>query len=117
MNLKTPNPQAAHLPPPIRAYFDADGQRDGEAPMRAFAADAVVHDEGRTYRGPKSIETWWRSAKAKTQHTAEPIAVVERGDVIDVRAIVAGNFPGSPAELTFLFRLKDDAIVDLRIGA
>ncbi|UOM36538.1 nuclear transport factor 2 family protein [Acuticoccus sp. I52.16.1] len=105
------------LPPPIRTYFDADGTPDGAAPMSAFARDAAVHDEGRTHSGSKAIETWWRSAKAETRHTAVPTAVTERGDVTEVRATVSGDFPGSPAELTFVFRVDDGRIVDLRIGA
>lgn len=108
-----------NLPSPIRTYFDADGKPDAAAPMGAFATDAVVEDEGRTYRGCEAIESWWRKAKAQNQHVAEPIAITERGNVTEVRAKVSGNFAGSPAELTFAFRLSDreDAIVGLRIGA
>ena len=108
-----------NLPSPIRTYFEADGKPDAAAPMGAFATDAVVEDEGRSYRGCAAIESWWRKAKAQNQHVAEPIAIADRGDVTEVRAKVSGNFTGSPAELTFAFRLSDleDAIVGLRIGA
>lgn len=108
-----------HLPSPIRTYFDADGEPEGDAPMSAFATDAVVEDEGNAYRGCAAIESWWRNAKAKTRHIAEPLTIADKGDVTEVRARVSGNFPGSPAELTFAFRLSDseDAIVGLRIGA
>ena len=105
------------LPSPIKKYFDADGKADGAAPMSAFAVDAVVEDEGNTYRGSDAIEQWWRAAKAKTAHTAAPFAIEEKGDVTEVQAKVAGNFPGSPANLTFSFRLADDAITRLRITA
>ncbi|GAB5378328.1 MAG: nuclear transport factor 2 family protein [Acuticoccus sp.] len=104
------------LPSPIETYFEADGKADGAAPMSAFAKDAVVEDEGKTYRGSDAIGKWWRAAKAKTEHTAEPFAIEQKGDVTEVQAKVAGNFPGSPANLTFAFRLADDAITRLRIG-
>ena len=108
-----------NLPSPIRTYCEADGKPDGAAPMSAFAADAVVEDEGNTHRGYDAIEAWWRNAKARTQHIAEPIAISAKGELVEVRAKVSGNFPGSPAELTFSFRLSDgeDAIVRLGIGA
>ena len=105
------------LPSPIRTYFDADGKPDGAAPIGAFAADAIVEDEGKTYRGHEAIAAWWRAAKAKTEHTAEPFDIADKNGATEVRAKVSGNFPGSPADLTFAFRLKDDAIVGLRIGA
>ena len=44
-----------NLPSPIQAYFDADRSSDGEALIRAFAPDAVVEDEGRTYVGRQAI--------------------------------------------------------------
>lgn len=106
-----------NLPSPIQIYFDADGKTDGEAPMAAFAMDAVVEDEGKKHRGCDAIQSWWRDAKAKNQHRAKPFAIADEGDTIKVRARVSGNFAGSPADLTFAFRLKDDAIVGLRIGA
>lgn len=105
------------LPSPIQTYFEADGKADGAAPMSAFATDAVVQDEGKTYRGCEAIEKWWRNAKAKIQHTAEPFAIDQKGDVTEVKAKVAGNFPGSPATLTFEFWLAQDSIIQLRIGA
>lgn len=106
-----------NLPSPIRTYFDADGRLDGNAPMSAFAPDATVVDEGHAYRGLEAIETWWRKAKAKSQYIARPIAITGQDEVTEVRATVSGSFPGSPADLTFAFRLKDGLIVDLRIGA
>ncbi|WP_108659905.1 nuclear transport factor 2 family protein [Acuticoccus kandeliae] len=108
-----------NLPAPIRAYFDADGKPDGTPPISAFAQDAVVEDENHTYRGREAIDAWWRKAKAENQHVAEPITIDDKGEVTEVRAKVSGIFPGSPAELTFAFRLSDreDAIVGLRITA
>jgi hypothetical protein len=40
---------AIHLPRPIETYFESDTARDAEALASCFAADATVHDEGRTH--------------------------------------------------------------------
>ena len=106
-----------NLPSPIQAYFDADERNDGEALIQVFASDAVVNDESRSYAGHQAIEAWWRDVKAKYHHIIEPLEMAERDDVTKVRAKVTGDFPGSPATLTFAFRLKSDQITRLEIGA
>lgn len=105
------------LPPPIQAYFDADRCDDGAALVAAFAVDAVVKDEGRAHIGRRAIEAWRRAAKRRYQPVVEPVEWTEAHDLHRVRARVAGNFPGSPATLTFAFRLREDRIASLEIGA
>ena len=105
------------LPMPIQTYFDADRKMDSEAPIRAFASDAAINDEGQSHVGHDAIEAWWRAAKAKYQHFAQPLEIGEQDDVTKVRARVTGQFPGSPATLTFAFRLAGDQITALEIGA
>ncbi len=104
-----------NLPSSIRTYFSAREQ-DAEAFAAAFAPDAVVHDEGGSHRGPEEITRWWRSAKAKYRHTAEPLDAELTGGKTLVRARVSGDFPGSPAVLTFRFGLAGDRITDLEIS-
>lgn len=110
------------LPAPIQAYFDADKGAADAAPTGSFAADATVADEGHTHVGPAAIEAWWLESKAKYRATAEPCDIREEQDRTVVRAKVTGEFPGSPAVLTFAFRLTegrlmDEQIAELRIGA
>jgi len=105
-----------NLPSPIQAYFGADKSNDGEALIRAFAPEAVVNDEGRSHTGRRAIDAWWRDVKAKYQHVAEPLEVVEEHDVTKVRARVTGQFPGSPVTLTFAFQLEGSQITGLEIG-
>ncbi len=104
------------LPTPIQTYFTAHAPQDGAAFAAAFAQDAVVHDEGAIHRGQAEIEAWWKAAKAKYRHRAEPLDMTEAGDKLLVRARVSGDFPGSPVVLTFTFGLTGDRIQDLRIG-
>ncbi|KGJ07693.1 nuclear transport factor 2 family protein [Paracoccus versutus] len=103
------------LPAPIRTYFAAQAPQDAEALAAAFAPDAVVRDEHRTYRGPEEILAWWQAAKAQYRHRAEPLDLTQAADKTAVRARVSGDFPGSPATLTFTFGLAGGRITDLEI--
>lgn len=105
-----------HLPDPIQTYFTARAPQDGEAFARAFSADAIVHDEGQSHSGPEEIRRWWLAAKEKYRHSAEPLEHAEVAGKTVIRARVSGEFPGSPAVLTFTFGLAGDRITDLRIG-
>ncbi|ACJ00316.1 nuclear transport factor 2 family protein [Rhodospirillum centenum] len=105
------------LPPPILAYFDADARNDRATLVNAFAPDAVVTDEARSHVGRDAIGAWWSAAKATYQYTTELLGMTERGDVTEIRARVTGRFPGSPASLTFAFRLEGDRITGLEITA
>lgn len=104
-----------NLPAPITTYFSA-GEQDAGAFAAAFAPDAIVHDEGRLHRGPAEITRWWQSARAKYRHTAEPLDMAAVDGKTLVRARVTGDFPGSPAVLTYRFGLAADRITDLEIG-
>ncbi|ACM00193.1 nuclear transport factor 2 family protein [Cereibacter sphaeroides] len=104
------------LPAPIQTYFTAEAPQDGARFAAAFAPDAIVHDEARDHCGPAEIAAWWTAAKAKYRHCAEPLEVIEAGGKTVVRARVSGDFPGSPAVLTFTFGLSGDRITDLRVG-
>ena len=47
--------------------------------------------------------------------TIEPTGLEERHGRSLMRGILAGDFPGSPVDLTYDFRVVDDAIESLRI--
>lgn len=102
------------LPEPIAAYFAADRQSP-QALARCFTAQAVVKDEGRTYAGLPAIQAWKTQASAQYTYTVEPLAL-ERGDGMQVvRGRVTGNFPGSPVDLQYRFRLERGLIASLEI--
>ena len=106
-----------HLPQPIEIYFDADRRGDAESLLAAFTPDATVADEGHTHTGRAAIAAWWRDAKALYNHRAEPVDTRSDGAATTVRAAVTGDFPGSPATLTFSFRLDGGQITRLEISA
>ncbi|MBQ2262739.1 MAG: nuclear transport factor 2 family protein [Loktanella sp.] len=104
------------LPRPIQTYFTARAPQDGGVLAAAFAPDAIVHDEGLDHRGPQAIRDWWLAAKVKYRHNAKPINMTDTAGKTVVLATVTGDFPGSPAVLTFTFGLAADLITDLEIG-
>jgi len=102
------------LPGPIAAYFAAD-KEDGAAVARCFTEDAVVKDEGRTYRGRAAIRQWKEEASARYQYTSEPLASEPRDGTVVVSSRLTGTFPGSPVNLRFFFVLEGDQIASLEI--
>ena len=102
------------LPEPIAAYFSAD-KRDGETVARCFTKQAVVKDEGQTHSGPKAIKAWKTETSAKYSYTSEPYALEQKEGRYIVTSRLTGNFPGSPVDLRFVFRLERGKIAFLEI--
>lgn len=106
---------ALTLPEPIAAYFAAEHKP--EALARCFTAQAVMKDEGHTYTGVDAIKAFMAEASAKYSATTVPFAL-ERDDGCQiVKAKVTGNFPGSPIDLSYRFRLERGLIASLEIKA
>jgi hypothetical protein len=103
-----------NLPEPIAAYFDAD-QRDGEDVARCFTERAVVEDEGQSHSGRAAIEAWKTAASRKYSYTSEPLAREQKEGRTIVRTRLTGDFPGSPVDLQFVFRLERGKIAHLEI--
>jgi ketosteroid isomerase-like protein len=103
------------LPRPIAAYFEADRSRSADAVAACFAKDAVVKDERRAHRGRDAIRDWKAQASAAFAYTVEPFAIKTEAGRTVVTGRVAGDFPGSPVDLRYLFSLDGDAIAGLEI--
>lgn len=105
-----------NFPEPIAAYFNAD-RLDAEAVARCFTKEAIVKDEGHTHLGSAAIRTWKVEASAKYSYTSEPIAMEQKDGRYIVTSRLTGNFPGSPVDLRFFFRLEHGKIAFLEITA
>jgi hypothetical protein len=103
-----------NLPQPIAAYFAAD-KGGSETVALCFTGDAVVKDEGHTYQGRAAIKKWKEDASAKYQYTCEPFACESNDGKVVVTSRLTGNFPGSPVDLRFFFKLQGDKIAALEI--
>ena len=101
----------------LNRYFAAQNDHDAEGMVACFAPDAQVRDEGRDYAGRDAILQWMKDTIAKYGISIEPLSQTEEGDTTTVVARVAGNFPGSPADLSYAFGLREDGLIQtLRIN-
>jgi hypothetical protein len=103
-----------NLPEPIEAYFKAD-QRDGEALAQCFTRQGIVMDERQTHCGTEAIKAWRTAAAAKYAYTSAPLAVEKKDGRYVVTSRVIGNFPASPIDLRYIFRLERGKIAHLEI--
>ena len=103
------------LPTPIANYIVAENRGDTEVLAQCFTEDAVVRDEGKTIEGLAAIKQWKAETKKKYQHTVEPLASIQKDGKTIVTNRLAGNFPGSPIELEFVFTLDCNKIASLEI--
>ncbi|WP_300015068.1 nuclear transport factor 2 family protein [Pseudonocardia sp.] len=86
----------------IDRYFTLAARPDPADHLALFADDAVVEDENRTHRGRAAIHAW----RAEAPRVSYDVLAVEPGP--RARVEIAGDFPGSPVELTFTFGLDGD---------
>ncbi len=104
------------LPEPIAAYFAA-AQNNTEAFAHCFTTQAVVNDDGHTHTGVDAIKAWQDAASVQYNATTTPFALEREDGFQVVRTHVAGNFPGSPVDLTYRFRMERGLIASLEITA
>lgn len=109
------SPVQLRLPKPVTNYLVAVDAKDAGMVALCFSHDAVVHDEGRHYRGQDAIRSWSEETQAKYTYVMEPLDALVSGKTVRVRAKLTGNFPGSPVELDYVFTLANDKITSLKI--
>jgi len=112
-----PATRSPDLPNAIAAYFTADkaDKGDGEAISQCFAENAVVKDEGHTHKGRAAIKQWKADVSTKYQYTCEPLACEDKDGQTMVTCHLVGNFPGSPVDLRFFFKLEGEKIASLEV--
>ena len=106
---------ALDMPEPVAAYLAAEQAKDADALSRCFTEDGNVHDEGQEYHGRESIRQWKQAADAKYRYVLQTVSIQTFGDLVTVRARLAGKFPGSPVELDHIFKLSGGKIASLEI--
>jgi len=102
------------LPNPIQQYFQAD-KSSAKTVSLCFTENAVVKDEGNTHQGREAIRRWKELASAKYDYTCQPLSSEQQDGQVVVKSRLTGNFPGSPADLRFIFKLDGDLISSLEI--
>jgi SnoaL-like domain len=106
------NPMSTSLPAIITTYFDVAAQGDPNSYLALFDDDAVVEDEGKTYRGIDAIRQW-RSDVPLVSYDITSADGEPDGSVV-VTCTITGDFPGSPFEgLRFHFVSFDETRIRL----
>lgn len=104
------------LPATITTYLTAHEAKDAATAIKAFADDAVVTDEGQTYRGLDEIGHWLASAGAEYTFTTEFVGVTTpEPNHYDVVQHLEGDFPGGVADLHFRFTMDGASVSRLVI--
>ena len=89
---------------------------------RRRSRGALLHERkawSRTRDAPipasTAIKAWKTAASAKYTYTSEPFALEQKDGEYIVTSRVTGDFPGSPVDLRFIFRLERGKIASLEI--
>lgn len=104
------------LPVLISNYLIAHRARDLDTAVGYYTEEAIVVDEGHTYRGRQQIRDWLATAASEYTYTIE-LTGARRIDQEHYVAIhhLEGNFPGGVADLQFKFTLREGQISRLTI--
>jgi hypothetical protein len=105
------------LHPVIARYFATKGGVNTEDTLDCFADDATIWDNGEDLElhGKARIREWMTSKIAGYKLTTEVRSAREEEGATIVQAIVSGDFPGSPYEFSYSFKLAGNKISVLAI--
>src|SRR5262245_19299788 len=109
-------PTTMNLPASITGYFAAANSDDAVGVASYFSDDAIVRDERRTIRGRNEVRLWAEETRRKYRYCAEIVVAEQATDGIVVTAHLTGDFPGSPIDLRYRFKLVGSKIAALEIG-
>lgn len=99
----------------LETYYQAKNAHDVSGMAACFAEDATVRDEHNDYRGIAAITDWIQDTTNQYRVSVHVQDVREAGADTLVRALVSGNFDGSPIEMEYRFTLGDGKIRALTI--
>jgi hypothetical protein len=106
------------LAPAITTYFELGDGPDKSEAIDVFTGDAVVEDDGQTYRGRDEIVGWLTGAASEFNYTSTRVSAEQTGSTALVVNVLEGDFPGGRAELRYAFELAEDGLISsLRITA
>jgi ketosteroid isomerase-like protein len=103
------------LSPVIKKYIDASNAHEAKAILACFSDDAVVHDEGKEFRGKEMIENWILKTIEKYKFQFKPLSFKDQAGQVVVEVEVSGTFDGSPVTLDYHLKIENDRISSLAI--
>jgi hypothetical protein len=102
------------LTPLLDRFVTYMNHQDSVTFTMCFRPDAVVEDEGHTYRGTAEIHGWIENAFAKYRPVLEVAAVRDTADGAVITGSVSGTFDGSPIVLHYHIKCAGGLISALR---
>src|SRR5882757_2723744 len=102
--------QKIALPGFAERLVKAQNKYDTDAFAAEFTSDAVVHDEGKVYRGIAQIKAWNEGTNEKYHITLEPTSFESDKNKAILTATMTGNFGGSPASVKYNVTVKEGQI-------
>ena len=103
------------LPDILSQLLLAQNNFDSKAYADCFSTNAIVKDEGKTYKGREEIRQWNEETNNKYNIRIRVIDLYNDTDAMILSVAVSGTFPGSPIELKYHFKLENGYIVHLKI--
>ncbi|MEU2679677.1 nuclear transport factor 2 family protein [Streptomyces sp. NPDC007107] len=102
----------ADLPEAVRSFLRAHEARDFSTATAAFAPEATVTDDGRSYQGTDAIRGWLEQAGTQYTYTATPVGA-ERDDPDRFTVVqrLEGDFPGGVVDLHYRFVLDGHELI------
>lgn len=97
------------------SYFAAKNNHDIDGMLANFLDNAFVIDEGERLVGHTSIKEWMIETTRKYLVSVKIIDSIEDNGKTKVEGLVSGNFPGSPAKLSYSFTFSEGKIASLEI--
>lgn len=100
------------LPTAITDYFTLLNAADKRATINVLTPDAVVTDDGKTYRGRDEILRWLSTAASEYTVTTTRLSAESSGDTVTVTTRLEGDFPGGLVDLRNIFTLHDSGLIE-----
>jgi hypothetical protein len=105
------------LPAVVLRYQDAHDRHDADGALATFTPDAIVTDDGHTYRGLVEIRDWLSRASVEFTYTR---TLIDTAQVDDSTWLVTnhleGDFPGGVVDLRYRFVVSGVLLAKLDIA-
>ena len=98
-----------NIPLTIKNLLEAQKNFDSKAYACNFSEDAVVVDEGVTYKGQAQIQEWNKATSAKYKTVYQPLDYDSDTNTLTVE--VSGTFSGSPIILHQQYQFDKDGLI------